>query len=197
MGAKAVSSLQYNEDNMKAGVHVRVSDVCGDANNVTPVTFTISHETEQVEEHVVDNVSETSTVRRRRSEKNEEKGESYKIAQISDELTDLNIGDGQNDMKQHPKVIYRSDPLKWFGMLVPKTLRDSQEHFQKAVDITVELAQEKCKLVVLQEQCKELRKQKNDILNSDVSDLFSGSFSMTSSIISNVSTMSSTSVDDC
>ena len=32
------------------------------------------------------------------------------------------------------------DPLKWFGFLVPTTLRQSQDCFKRAVEMTVEVA---------------------------------------------------------
>ena len=32
------------------------------------------------------------------------------------------------------------DPLKWFGFLVPNTLRQSQSSYRKAVEVTVECA---------------------------------------------------------
>ena len=36
------------------------------------------------------------------------------------------------------KKIKAKDPLKWFGVLVPQTLKQSQKHFSKAVELSVE-----------------------------------------------------------
>lgn len=36
-----------------------------------------------------------------------------------------------------PKVV---DPIKWFGFLVPNSLKQSQKCFQKAVELSVECA---------------------------------------------------------
>ena len=36
------------------------------------------------------------------------------------------------------KKVKAKDPLKWFGVLVPQTLRQSQKHFSKAIELSVE-----------------------------------------------------------
>ena len=40
---------------------------------------------------------------------------------------------------EEEKVAFK-DPLKWFGFLVPNTLRQSQSSYRKAVEISIECA---------------------------------------------------------
>jgi hypothetical protein len=37
-------------------------------------------------------------------------------------------------------VVKKTDPIKWFGVLVPMTLRQSQTQFRKCIDMTVEVS---------------------------------------------------------
>merc|ERR1712156_503842 len=38
------------------------------------------------------------------------------------------------------KKVVKKDPLKWFGFLVPNSMRLSQRHFSKAIELSVEAA---------------------------------------------------------
>ena len=43
--------------------------------------------------------------------------------------------DFRPETPEKPKT---KDPIKWFGFLVPQTLRQSQKHFSKSVELSVE-----------------------------------------------------------
>ena len=60
----------------------------------------------------------------------------------------------------------KKDPLKWFGVLVPQALRNSQKKFQQAVVLSCDLATLKVKLNSLQSHYNQLMQEKRDILNS-------------------------------
>ena len=47
-----------------------------------------------------------------------------------------NKTEGKEDDDQKKQKV--KDPLKWFGVLVPQTLKQSQKHFSKAVELSVE-----------------------------------------------------------
>ena len=52
-----------------------------------------------------------------------------------------NLDSGLVNRKQKPEKseeVKTKDPIKWFGVLVPQTLRQSQKHFSKAVELSVE-----------------------------------------------------------
>ena len=56
-------------------------------------------------------------------------------------MGNVNIGEEKRDEKETPQKKSDSDnPLKWFGILVPSSLKQSQKCFQKAVERSVECA---------------------------------------------------------
>ncbi|WAR14200.1 hypothetical protein MAR_004305 [Mya arenaria] len=55
------------------------------------------------------------------------------------------------------------DPIKWFGVLVPTTLRQSQSDFKATVDAVVTVANLKIKLQELQKEYKELMLKKEEL----------------------------------
>lgn len=54
---------------------------------------------------------------------------------------------------------FSNDPLKWFGVLVPQSLRQSKTTFEKCLDIVVESVNVQLELGQSVERYKELRKQ--------------------------------------
>ena len=57
---------------------------------------------------------------------------SYKGAQEKQEPQE------KKESKENSKVISKKDPLKWFGLLVPGSLRQGKDHFSNAIELTVE-----------------------------------------------------------
>uniref|UniRef100_UPI00358ED4C6 coiled-coil domain-containing protein 115 n=1 Tax=Myxine glutinosa TaxID=7769 RepID=UPI00358ED4C6 len=58
------------------------------------------------------------------------------------------------------------DPLKWFGVLVPQSLRQAQQSFKQAIPISVELASLQVQLHDAQELYSHLLKKKQQLLLS-------------------------------
>ena len=69
----------------------------------------------------------------------------------SSEQTDVNV-----------KVV-KKDPLKWFGFLVPNSLRQSQRHFSKAIEMSIEAANVQSEIRGLLGRRKVLLRQLNKI----------------------------------
>lgn len=53
-----------------------------------------------------------------------------------------------------------TDPLKWFGVLVPQTLKESQKEFKAALETIVQAAKEQHKARVLMKKLELNRKRK-------------------------------------
>ena len=69
----------------------------------------------------------------------------------------------KSDKEMSPK---KKDALRWFGVLVPQALKDSQIKFKQAVVLSCDLATLKVKLNSLQSHYNQLMQEKQDILNS-------------------------------
>lgn len=42
--------------------------------------------------------------------------------------------------EEDSKVVLKKDPIRWFGFLVPNSLRESQKQFSKAIELSIEAA---------------------------------------------------------
>ena len=62
------------------------------------------------------------------------------------------------DMKDSKPT--KKDPLKWFGVLVPQALRQSQGRFKKAVELSVEISNTEAQYLRLKGRYKDLCQQK-------------------------------------
>ena len=64
------------------------------------------------------------------------------VENLTSSLENLNVGEEKRDEKEtsHEKKSDNDNPLKWFGILVPNSLKQSQKCFQKAVERSVECA---------------------------------------------------------
>ncbi|XP_060066720.1 coiled-coil domain-containing protein 115-like [Ylistrum balloti] len=151
MGAKAISQSQYDENKMAASIKVDVEDGSKGGNLVL-----ISNMTSVVNENPAEDASvETIGLRKRnvpKSEQNmstEEKETDHQEKKGSAE-TPVSV-----NKKQFP------DPLNWFGVLVPQSLRHSQASFKHAIEQTVKIANLKLKL-------EELRKNYIDCMGMKV-----------------------------
>ena len=62
-------------------------------------------------------------------------------------------------MKDGDSVIKPTEPLKWFGVLAPSTLKQSQKCFEKAAELTVGIASLQSELALCLRAEKSLRKE--------------------------------------
>ena len=61
------------------------------------------------------------------------------------------------------KKVAKKDPLKWFGFLVPNSLKQSQRHFSKAIEMSIEAANVQSEIRGLLGRRKVLLRQLNKI----------------------------------
>ena len=66
----------------------------------------------------------------------------------------------------HSKMVQLKDPLKWFGVLLPQALHQSQDKFKRALAASCELANHKRHLEEVRKTFREMLKEKENIINS-------------------------------
>lgn len=115
MGVERVSKLHYSPD-MKAKSMVYMKN-----DNDDNTVFDVKLATDS--KQPVTNNSDSLRKRKKASLESIE-------TPVETAVSDLKLSDDDEESDDTP------DPLKWFGVLVPKALRDSQENFKKATVIT-------------------------------------------------------------
>ncbi|XP_008316321.1 coiled-coil domain-containing protein 115 [Cynoglossus semilaevis] len=127
MGNKQVSTLQYaSEMEPLVRIHVRSQDSGG-----SEVEFnTVRLETGKDVTSVEDIGPQEEGVRKR----TRPKGETATEKQESDKLGREKVPEKKN------QVIPQQDPLRWFGILVPQSLRHAQMSFKQVIELSAEIA---------------------------------------------------------
>ena len=135
MGVGAVSPLQFTEDTMEASMRV----------DMEPSDQGLAHFSV-----ATDSPATTET-------------------EGNSELRQRNVGDqpqGVEDVTvEEEKSNKKADPLKWFGVLVPQALRQSQAMFRRAAEVSCDLATMKLEAEHLRQKCKAQLQHKEDIIN--------------------------------
>ncbi|XP_052082343.1 coiled-coil domain-containing protein 115-like [Mytilus californianus] len=144
MGAKSVGVTQYDETNMKASKVVLVTDNDDDDNCVNKM-FELVNANCCLDESLKDPVSKG--LRQRKS------GGKDKVETVGSENVEQSTHNSNNTKKNN-------DPIKWFGVLVPQSLRQSQAYFKQATDNVIKVSNLKSKVMHLKEQYKSLQKEK-------------------------------------
>jgi len=62
---------------------------------------------------------------------------------------------------------HRDDALKWFGLLSPNVLKQSQKSFQQTIDLSIEACRRQEKLLKIKTQLANLFEQKQTFLTKE------------------------------
>ena len=140
-----MSTLQYPEE---MSALLKVNDITQSETDdfLQDVKFEIFGEEDEI-----DFATDSDGLRQRKKDSKDDGND------ISSAVEDLDISE-----KNKPK-----DPIKWFGVLVPQPLRDSQSRFKRAAEISVGLASKKAEMETLRKKYHQLQVVKNDIMNSE------------------------------
>nr|CAG8452560.1 10358_t:CDS:2 [Entrophospora candida] len=165
MGSGRITQNQYDE-RMKASTRVLISkvetavtDTSNLINSSNEHNYTLINYDKFSEDDVDDSdkiiiKNTTSSTLRQRSLKSTNK----------EEMEDSGI-------KKSSKIKVNKNPLNWFGILVPSTLRDTQKHFKQALVSMVMIINIHNKILEKENEYKHLKQQKalriNQILESD------------------------------
>lgn len=149
MGNKAVTSLQYNDKDMTALINVGLSKIAvgeteskesdDDSAIEDQFKYIPVKPANQDDEDNGSNSIKGTELRRRVTQK-----ETESFDELSDKLNAVKLNEISSNKQQ--------DPLTWFGVLVPQSLRQSQNSFKQAVESV-------CKVTTLQSKLLQLRKE--------------------------------------
>ena len=165
MGNKAVSSLQYSHKMECALYHVDLVD----EENLAAFRLRKVNPGEVLSEANTSdgNKLEGSTALRRRKPRNIDKDkdnqESSQLKiediEISDMLESVKLNESSST-NGNAKVKKVQDPIQWFGVLVPSSLRNGQHKFQTAIELSGEVATVEARLKQIVEKYEHLKRNK-------------------------------------
>ena len=81
--------------------------------------------------------------------------------------TRVSIASPSFDMEKHVDKEHVDDALKWFGLLSPNVLKQSQKSFQQSVDLSLEACQRQEKILQLKTKIENLMKEKQAFLTKE------------------------------
>lgn len=151
MGNKAVSSMQYDVNKMQA-----------------LATITLSHD-ETDDRHMFELVRKKPSKARRKTALSEDE---YSSTIGSTEVRKRKGGEDEVAVLRLEELTINDDstapdPLRWFGVLVPPTLRQGQSNFIQAVEVSVELANLQSELEATRLKYRELLGKKSELMKSE------------------------------
>ncbi|XP_059499152.1 coiled-coil domain-containing protein 115 [Stegostoma tigrinum] len=169
MGNKCVSSLQYGPQmEPLAQVHVsqnedgycnfkveRVS--CGELTN----TGGVKEEQKEILE-----IGAQEQVRRRKTRWKEQEEQKLRSDELVGDLLALKENPGEEDKPVGQGGGHQScrDPLRWFGVLVPQSLRDAQASFKEVMELAAEVATLQSSLMSTKAEYQALLQQKHKLI---------------------------------
>ncbi|XP_013385259.1 coiled-coil domain-containing protein 115 [Lingula anatina] len=187
MGNKAVSSLQYDTRNMQAVVKVDAvaPSVDGGGNDYVFSLVKCGEKGEGIapsggegdatskglrhrnvkSENVKDSGSSDQHDRSKKEEdetcelENKESTENEKCANDNKKKSE----DKVSSKKENNSAVRCYDPLKWFGVLVPQSLRQSQTDFKKAIETACKIAELRTNLEKTRMKYGSLLQQKKEL----------------------------------
>ncbi|XP_042307407.1 coiled-coil domain-containing protein 115 [Sceloporus undulatus] len=156
MGNKSVSTLQYGHQ-MTPLVRVR----------------TVEREKDQVE---FDVIQEDASKPRSESEATvEEIGPSEQVLRRRKGPGKTESSDQPQDTTSHPaEGLQHQDPLNWFGILVPQSLRQAQRTFQEGIHLAAEIASLQSEIETCRKRYRALLERKHDLLAREKSSVALG-----------------------
>ena len=148
MGNKSVSSTQYDKAQMELGSRVKVLH--------EDSTFFFKPTTLFIEEP-----KDSHNMRQRRNEQDSQvtSGDNCRLEKSMSELL--------------VSQTFQKDPLKWFGILLPQSLKECQMKFKKAAELSCKTASLRSKYLTLQQKYRDLKQVKRQIMeeSAEISDL--------------------------
>ncbi|GAB5588680.1 hypothetical protein Unana1_03580 [Umbelopsis nana] len=181
MGTNKLSRYSYDE-RMKSLYKIDITTEKKDDNNIFAINKVEFKEEadEEKRENAEENVSEqlnNLSLRKRIGAQESHDGGAIPEMENKDDgrdhKSDANSKSGKADKpvtnKAHEKRPVNRNPLYWFGVLVPPSLRTSQQHFKTVVSYAVEEANLLHKLSALEAQYQALQNRKQQILSDMVS----------------------------
>ena len=162
MGNKAVCSLQYSHRMDHALYHIEDDEgLSFGFKKVNP------GESLSSKGALTDKEPENAALRRRKPTKREPEGDNAAgPSQIDDLSTVLESVDLSKPSGERSAVVKVQDPIKWFGVLVPSSLREGQRHFQSAIELCCEVTTLEAELRQVVVKIERLKGEKRRLLQN-------------------------------
>ncbi|KAM9856207.1 coiled-coil domain-containing protein 115 isoform 2-T2 [Aulostomus maculatus] len=155
MGNKQVSALQYaSEMEPLVRLHVRTQDNGG-------TEFCTERDSQKCSGDLVQEATSIEDVGpredgvRRRTKPNNENTEKEESEEARSKNTP--VGPSFEKSDQNPQ----QDPLKWFGILVPQSLKHAQSSFQQGVQLSAEIATLQTEVLTTRQEMRRLHQRKS------------------------------------
>ena len=81
--------------------------------------------------------------------------------------TKISISSSPCDIEKQIDKDHRDDALKWFGLLSPGVLKQSQKSFQQTIDLALEACRRQQNILELETKIKQLLKEKQSFLTKE------------------------------
>jgi hypothetical protein len=188
MGAKSVSMLQCNENDLRmALVHVDVKSQHGCTADTCEFQPEFINASTAPTKKTLDNSGESNTMSSSLDTNNDDAALSSAVSRLdigmglrkrnvpSDEATvkdsgDVTRGEDKCNSNENRSRSAAHDPLRWFGVLVPRPLKQSQLAFQNGIELACRIASLQSSLLDLRENYMKLLQEKRRLssVSSDV-----------------------------
>ncbi|KAI1890227.1 hypothetical protein AGOR_G00151500 [Albula goreensis] len=157
MGNKQVSALQYGSE-MEPGVRVHVSPRhTGETHFHTQRTEHLKLDQSERDSAQVEDIGPKEGVRRRGvTKEGDPKEQPASHAHVSKETSPPSRGTPQ-----------QQDPLKWFGILVPQSLKQAQVCFRKVMELAAEVATLQTAVLATRAELQALMAEKHAALKQE------------------------------
>ncbi|XP_030049839.1 vacuolar ATPase assembly protein VMA22 isoform X2 [Microcaecilia unicolor] len=170
MGNKSVSSLQYGHQ-MTPSVHIRTC-VCENGSwsfEVGNIEAGKKHTPAKglLEKPEVQELGSKEQALRRRKGGLSKKDDPPLSSDIPTEKLNSTSGEELEGAWQGDGLASAQNPLKWFGILVPQSLRQAQNSFKKGLILAGDIATLQSSIEVIQEQYRALLEKKKQLLSQD------------------------------
>ncbi|CAN7986398.1 unnamed protein product [Ixodes hexagonus] len=142
----AVSALQLHMGDMKASRTVQSQ--LDERDQQPYFKLLVNADDDDDDDHVEED--ETDTARRRRGGDNDQ-------AASDEEECSAKGSDEESNAKASTGPLSSGDPLRWFGVLVPASLRRSQKCFAQALEVLTDVANQQVKLSSSLDRYEKLR----------------------------------------
>ncbi|XP_077431145.1 vacuolar ATPase assembly protein VMA22 [Vanacampus margaritifer] len=154
MGNKQVSALQYaSEIKPLVAVHVRELD----HDNVEFCTDSPKHNNECRDTHTpVEDIGPKEEGVRRRTKPKETLSEKETVEELSHEKSPEGLPASRSELNP------QQNPLQWFGILVPQSLKQAQLSFKQVIELSAEIATLQVQIVNTRQELKRHFQEKGE-----------------------------------
>ena len=167
MGVKTVNIDQVDETKMDAHVKIRIPETEKlDCDTDTGIFSLIQCSnmgedgTKTTWKNTEKNVNQSGL--RKRNVKSENPSKEDHIEEVIKTDADKNTKDIETNGENEPEKKRLFDPIKWFGVLVPGSLKQSQVEFRKCIEVAVNVGNLQTKLENLRKNYRTLLKLKKN-----------------------------------